>query len=157
MEILVLCSGNIVRSPLAKGLLRKILDDIGVSDVVVASAGTLGIEGGAAHPEAVRLARERGFDLSRHRSRGVTAQGLQRADMIVVMEEAHARKVREIDPSAAGRTKLLTEFEAGREGASVYDVFDPIDGGREDFETCFRLIDRCIVNLAFELKYRHGP
>ena len=157
MEVLILCSGNIVRSPFAEGLLRKILGDIGVKDVLVSSAGTLGIEGQPADPESVRLARERGFDLRAHRSRGLQMRDVSRADLIVCMEASHARRVKQIDPSAASRVKLLTEFETESERAPSADVIDPIGGDREAFRSCFELIERCIVNLAFNLKYRYVP
>ena len=84
MEILFVCSGNIVRSPLAEGYLRKVFAEIGVEDVSVSSAGTLGIEGSPADAGAVALALERGFDIRRHRSRGIDPRELSRADLIVV-------------------------------------------------------------------------
>src|SRR5437867_11321018 len=156
MEILFVCSGNIVRSPLAHGLMAKVLNDIGVKNIAVSSAGTLGIEGRPAHPEAVRLARKRGFDLRKHRSRGLSPRDLARADMILVMEDEHLRAVRELDPAAGARARLLTEFEAASRRKGAFGIIDPIDGPREGFEKCFEIIDRCVANLAFELKYHHG-
>lgn len=157
MEVLFVCSGNIIRSPLAAGLLKKILADIGVKTVIVSSAGTLGLEGLPADREAIRIARERGYELREHRSRGLSARDVERADLILVMETSHLRTVGAIEPSAAPRTKLLTEFEAGGEGSEAFEVIDPIGGSRAVFLECFEVIDRCVVNLAFDLKYRHGP
>ena len=157
MEVLFVCSGNIVRSPLAEGLLRKILADIAVKGVVVASRGTLGIEGQPADPEAVRLARERGFELRTHRSRGLTEPDVSRADMIVVMEQAHLRALREIDPAAPGRARLLREFDPEHSATSPPDLGDPFGAGREALRSCYAILERCVINLAFHLKYRHGP
>ena len=154
MEVLFLCSGNIVRSPLAEGLLRKILSEIGVKNVIVSSAGTLGIRGQPASVEAVRIATQRGFDLRHHRSRGVTERLIRHADLIVVMERAHLRKVTEIDMLAVPRTHLLAEYEAGAERAAAFDVPDPIAGTPELNDRVFAIIDRCVVNLAFDLKYQ---
>ena len=155
MEILVVCSGNIIRSPLAAALLVKTLEEIGVKGIVVSSAGTLGIDGRSADPEAVRVARARGIDLRGHRSRPLTAREVARADLIVGMEEAHVRD-RRLDASAASRTAMLTEFDGSEKKSKGWDVIDPIGGPRDAFDTCFSVIERCVENLAFHLKYRHG-
>ena len=157
MEVLIVCSGNIIRSPLAAGLLVKTLDEIGVKGVIVSSAGTLGIDGHPADPEAVRIARGCGFDLRTHRSRPLTARDVARADLIVGMEEAHVRAIVGLDPSAASRASILTEFDGSEKKGKGWDIIDPIGGPRDAFETCFSVIERCVENLAFRLKYRHGP
>lgn len=157
MEVLCLCSGNIARSPLAEGLLRKILSDIGVKTVIVSSAGTLGITGHPASADAVRIAKQRGFDLRGHRSRAVTSMIVRRADLIVVMERAHLRVVTEIDMSAVPRTHLLTEYEVGTERAAAFDIPDPINGTPDVNDRVFAIIERCVVNLAFDLKYHNVP
>src|SRR5882672_8016968 len=100
-----------MRSPFAEGCLRKVLADIGVRGIEVSSAGTLGIEGSLADASARTIALDRGFDLQAHRSRGLTARDLARADLIVVMEEAHRTRVAELDAAAAGRTRLVREYE----------------------------------------------
>ena len=156
MEVLILCSGNIVRSALAEGFLRKILGDIGVKNVIVSSAGTLGITGQPASADAIRIAKQRGFDLKQHRSKALTDLLIRRADLIVVMERAHLRRVTEIDMSAVPRSHLLTEYEAGAEKASAFDIPDPIGGTPEVNDRCFAIIERCVVNLAFGLKHQNA-
>src|SRR5437867_6355873 len=121
MEILFVCSGNIVRSPLAEGYLRKVFAEIGVEDVSVSSAGTLGIEGSPADAGAVALALERGFDIRRHRSRGIDPRELSRADLIVVMERRHLEEIEEAGPSAATRVRMIREFETAEPRTRVED------------------------------------
>ena len=154
MEVLVVCSGNIVRSPFAEGVLRRVLAEKGVKTVIGGSAGTLGIEGAPADPVAVRLARERGFDLSAHRSRGLHVRDVGRADLIVCMEEHHASAVIQLDGAADPRTRLLSEFESVRNDAGGTGIDDPVGRTIEKYQACFRRIDRCVTNLAFDLKYR---
>jgi protein-tyrosine-phosphatase len=153
VEILFVCSGNIMRSPFAEGCLRKILDDIGVQGVEVTSAGTLGIDGSPADAAARTLALDRGFDLQTHRSRGLTARDLARADLVVVMEEAHKARVESLDATAAARTKLVREFEREGSARKVPDLDDPIGAPREEIVRCLEILDRCVQNLAFRLKH----
>jgi protein-tyrosine phosphatase len=156
MEILLVCSGNILRSPLAAGYLSKVLDEIGVRDVSVSSAGTLGIEGSPADAGAVTLALERGFDIQKHRSRGLSSRDLSRADLILVMERGHLERIEEMDASAVARSRLIREFETDDQPAHAEEVADPIGAGRQALVECFEVLERCILNLAFRLKYRHG-
>ncbi len=105
-HLLFVCSGNITRSPMAAALaeleaLRRAFD------VDVASAGTLGIEGQPAHPRMVAIARSRGLDLTRHRSRGLTADALAWADRVAVMEPEHASIASELAPECAGKLVQL--------------------------------------------------
>ena len=153
MEILFVCSGNILRSPFAEGCLRKVLEDIGHANVMIASAGTLGIQGCLADPAARTLALERGFDIQTHRSRGITAQDLERADLIVVMEQAHKNRIEALDPAAAARTRLVREYERDGQGAKVPDLTDPIGKPREEIVVILDLLERCVQNLAFRLKH----
>ena len=157
MEILLVCSGNILRSPLAEGYLRKVLDEIGVQDISLSSAGTLGIEGSPADAGAVKLALERGFDIQKHRSRGVTPRLLSRADLILVMEREHLEAIEEMDASTAARARMIREFETDEPRGDVEDLADPIGAGRKALVECFEILERCILNLAFRLKYRRGP
>jgi len=153
MEILFVCSGNILRSPFAEGSLRKVLGDIGHANVSIASAGTLGLNGYLADPAARTLALERGFDLQGHRSRGLTTEDLVRADLIVVMEQMHKDFVAALDVAAAARTRLVREYEKEGQGAKVPDLRDPIGKPRDEIVAILDLLERCVQNLAFRLKH----
>jgi protein-tyrosine phosphatase len=153
MEILFVCSGNILRSPFAEGCMRKVLEDIGHVNVTIASAGTLGLRGFQADAAARTLALERGFDIQGHRSRGITAQDLARADLVVVMEQAHKDRIAALDAAAAGRTRLIREYEKEGPTPQVPDLPDPIGKPREEIVAILELLERCVQNLAFRLKH----
>ena len=66
-EILVVCTGNVCRSPMAEGFLRAALDErLGEAAPVVSSAGTAGWDGSGAMEESIRSAEERGVDIRAH-------------------------------------------------------------------------------------------
>jgi protein-tyrosine phosphatase len=109
-EILVVCSGNICRSPIAEGLLRRALERrVGDDAPRVSSAGSIAADGGPATPSAVEAARELGIDIAGHRARRLSAS-LADADLIVCMAAEHRDAIAALAPSAADRTFTLKEL-----------------------------------------------
>jgi len=144
-DILVICSGNICRSPYAHGYLRMRLTQMGQQQVQVQSAGTLGIVGSPASSETVALAEEAGFDLGEHRSSAVTFDAVDEAGVILVMEEAHRRELTRLFPEGADHVRLLSEFHPSvNDPARAPDIFDPIGLPVEDYRRCFALVRDCI-------------
>ncbi|MGH2757775.1 MAG: hypothetical protein ACRDI3_08305 [Actinomycetota bacterium] len=109
MKILLVCTGNLCRSPMAEGILRHRLEERGC-DIEVGSVGTWASHGIPATDEAIETLRKRGIDLSSHRSRAVEAEELRSADLIVGMTSVHRREVVAIAPDVEGRFVLLKEL-----------------------------------------------
>jgi low molecular weight protein-tyrosine phosphatase len=106
--VLVVCTGNVCRSPIAEGLLRAAFAERMGPDVPeVASAGTMGWTGSGAHPSSIRAAGERAVDISGHRAREVSDEDVARADLIVAMAPEHARA---FAGEAGSRTFTLKEL-----------------------------------------------
>jgi protein-tyrosine phosphatase len=110
-EILVVCTANRVRSPMAAAMLARACADSGVP-VGISSAGLL--RGGhPADPTAVVVAQERGLDLRDHVSREVRPDLLQASDLVIVMTRDHLRQLAVLEPSAFVRTFTLPELARG--------------------------------------------
>jgi protein-tyrosine phosphatase len=107
-DVLILCTANICRSPMAEGLLRHRLDRLGVP-ARVHSAGRL-YEGEPVSTGSVDALRARGLDITAHRSRRTTAALLQGADLVLAMERAHVREAVALEPSVWPRTFTLKEL-----------------------------------------------
>jgi tRNA threonylcarbamoyl adenosine modification protein (Sua5/YciO/YrdC/YwlC family) len=107
-RVLFVCSGNTCRSPMAEHLLRHALADlITTGRLEIASAGTLGLTGGDATPEVYQVLQEIGIVLAHHTRTPLTADNVQQADLILVMEPHHLDAVR--DKGGEDRAAHLAE------------------------------------------------
>jgi protein-tyrosine phosphatase len=133
-RILMVCVGNICRSPMAEALLRQRLAARGVQ-ATVESAGIAALVGHPADPMAQELMRERGLDITGHRARQLTLPLLKAFEVALVMEAGQQREVESMLPAARGRVHPL-----GRWGG--FDVPDPYRRDRAAFERALALIER---------------
>ena len=138
--VLVVCHGNICRSPYAAAVARRLFPP----DVVVESAGFIGPDR-PSPPEALAVAAERGLDLTPHRSRSLTPDALRAADVVVVMDADQRRRiVREHDARAA----LVVLGDLDPEPISRRAIPDPENQPTDAFRSCYDRIDRCVRELA---------
>jgi len=108
--ILLVCTGNICRSPMAEGLLRQFLAERGVDEIVVESAGVSGWEGSTATADAVRAVRELGIDIARHEARRLSQSQVESADLVVALAAEHRDAVVRVHPPAEPKTFTLKEL-----------------------------------------------
>ena len=121
-QMLVICTANRCRSPLAEVIIRDAFERRGV----VASVGSAGVLPGGhpAEPGSQWAARHLGFDLSTHSSRQVTAAMIDAADIVVTMEASHVLDLVSVTPGCRSRTLTLRELALRAEDDSGTDVFD---------------------------------
>jgi protein-tyrosine phosphatase len=135
-RVLILCAGNVCRSPMAEAELAHRLATRRF-ETVVESAGISALVGSPAEPIAQELMLERGIDLSRHRARQVTPDMIRSAELVLVMDEEQQRAAELLLPSARGRVHRL-----GRWGG--FDIPDPYRRDRATFARSLALIVRGI-------------
>jgi protein-tyrosine phosphatase len=127
--ILVACTANICRSPMAAAILRRRIAELGLEEQIeVRSAGVWAQDGYEASANAVATLAARGMDLSEHRSRLLTPALLGEADLVLVMEEAHRRSLFYLAPQHLSKVYLLTEM-SGKHA----DIADPFGGSAEGY------------------------
>lgn len=112
LSVLVVCTGNICRSPIAEGLFRDRGTALAGEDLEVRSAGTWAGRRNPAMPEAVRAAAELGSDVAGHRSQRVTPTLAGAADLVITMTEEQRDEVIREAPGAARHTFTLKELAA---------------------------------------------
>ena len=149
-HVLLVCTGNICRSPLAEEMLKRTLKERGIDGVSVTSAGTGAWDGAPASEGAYLVGLERGLDLSGHRARLLTRELVDQADLILTMARHHRARVDEL--GGDGRVFVLGEY-AGREGDGA-EVSDPFGGDLDVYRnTCVELealIGTTVERLATE-------
>ena len=129
--ILVVCTGNICRSPIGEHLLRGLL-----SNKIVDSAGTNALVGHAADPSASKIASRHGLCLDGHKGKQFTSSLGRRYDLILVMEKSHIDHIGRIAPEVRGKTMLFGYWLGNRE------IPDPYRKIEEAFSSVYDLIEQ---------------
>lgn len=143
-SILVVCKGNICRSPLAEAYLKYLVEKHGLP-TAVQSAGLETSFGKPAHHFAQAVGTEGGLVMGKHTTQPLHKDQVERADMILVMEWKQRSRVIKLYPQARQKVFLLRQFY----DQSVREVADPYSGTLEDFQTCYSMIKRaCDVLVA---------
>jgi protein-tyrosine phosphatase len=141
VRVLLVCLGNICRSPTAEGVLRLRAEKSGWGRVFeFDSAGTAAYHlGKAPDARSQRHARERGYDLSGLRARQITADDLDSFDYVLAMDSENLANIKALRPEPAkAKIALLLDYHTGKKGG---DVPDPYYGGPEQFETVLDLVE----------------
>jgi len=152
LRVLMVCSGNICRSPTAEGVLRAKLQAAGLGDrIEVDSAGTHGFHvKEPPDPRAQALASRRGYDLSKLRARRVTGEDFVHFQRILAMDEGHLRWLQEAaPPDARARVELLMAHATTHRDRR--EVPDPYYGSERDFELVLDLVEDACEGLVRDL------
>ena len=146
-RILLVCTGNICRSPLAEALLTHALRERGAAEVSVTSAGTGAWDGAPASEGAYLVGLERGLDLSGHRARLLTREVVESADLVLTMARHHRARVQEL--GGEGRVFVLGEY-AGR-ASDEAEVSDPFGGDLDVYRQTCEELEQLVAAVAERL------
>jgi len=133
--VLLVCVGNICRSPMAEALLIDRLSDSNYSRINITSAGVGALVGHEADATAKELMTEKNIDVSAHRARQLNTELISEYDLILVMEKSHINAVHNMAPSSKGKVHLLGKW-------SDFEISDPYMQPRREFEVALELIER---------------
>jgi protein-tyrosine phosphatase len=150
-SVLMVCMGNICRSPTAEGVLRQFVREAGLEGAVhVDSAGTLDYHVGSPPDErSCAHARRRGYDLSRLRARQVEALDFERFDLILAMDWQNLEELRvACPPQHRHKLRRLMEFAPPGMGEVVPD---PYYGNRKGFERVLDHVEQACRGLLIHL------
>lgn len=138
-RILIVCIGNICRSPTAEFLFRQALAG---RDIEWGSAGLGALVGKPMDPLALDLLAQHGVDGSAHRGRQLVPTLLRDADLVLAMEKSHIASMKRMAPEASGKIMLLDKWGMGA------DIPDPFRQQRIAFEHVYDLIERSVAGWA---------
>jgi protein-tyrosine phosphatase len=143
-HILIVCAGNICRSPVAEALLRVQLAAAG-RDTELKSAGLVAELGRPADAMTAAVARRHGLDLSAHRSRPLEPEMIRAADLVLTMEQGQRGQMLALAPLAAGKLYLLGHWTGG-------EIPDPYLGDWADYERAYLQIAEAVAAWLPRLK-----
>ena len=141
-RVLIVCVGNICRSPIAENLLRGVLTH---SDIEVSSAGLAALVGEPLEPTARALLEAHGHVPDKHHATQLARRAISAADLILVMERKHVSGVLNIVPEARGKVLMLGKWQNDRE------IRDPYRRGKPAFVHAYALIEEAVNAWAQRL------
>jgi len=147
IRVLMVCLGNICRSPLAEGILAAKVSD---REILVDSAGTAGYHiGKPPDPRSIEIAAKHGIDISHQRCRRFSSADFVKYDYIFAMDRENLMNLQDLarDPRDFKKLSLLP----GEAGMDAEEVPDPYYGGVQGFLEVYRMIDRATDRLLATL------
>ncbi len=130
-SILVVCTGNICRSPIGERILQKVLPEKRIS-----SAGVGALVDNPADPSAIQIAEKHGVSLKGHKGVQFTPELGRKYDLILVMDKKHLDKITHMAPEVRGKTMLLGHWLGQKE------IPDPYRQSLDAFEFVYQLIEQ---------------
>lgn len=151
-KILVICTGNACRSPMAEGFLKKYLKPEGGFEI--SSAGVAAVAGAHASPFAVEVMKQEGIDISSHSTRPFSSDTAKAADVILAMTNAHKDFVISAVPEIKDKVFLYKEF-AGTDDKDT-EIADPIGRPIPVYRELCNTIKDLTQNIAIKIKESTG-
>jgi len=146
-KLIFVCTGNTCRSPMAEGLLKHLLGpDCGWE---ISSAGVCAANGVPASSGAIGAMREAGINIATHRSRHLSAEMIESADLLVTMTRGHRDAILSIAPQSAGKVFLLKSFGIAQCPA---DIYDPVGEALDVYRRVRDEIDAALPDLILYMK-----
>ena len=142
-HILVVCVGNICRSPMAEALLKRALR--GQDGITVESAGLGALVGHPAADYSIELMDEIGIDIKDHRARQIHPDMVREADLVLVMEAGHKRAIDDADATARGKVYRLCEWQDR-------DIDDPYRQSKAAFADALEDIEEGVASWVEKIR-----
>lgn len=149
-KVLLVCTGNTCRSPMAEGILKKLLKEKDIKGIEVNSAGVSALDGYPAAPFAIEATKIWDIDLNEHFSRRLTQSMLKEADLILVMSPEHLRHIAKMDKKSLEKSYLLKAFPQKNNNDNLA-IEDPIGHPLEDYNQCFLELDEELRRILPEI------
>jgi protein-tyrosine phosphatase len=151
MKILLVCLGNICRSPMAEGLLRDMAKARGF-DIVTDSAGTIGTHSDEPpDPRAQAAMRQHGHDISDLRARKFSPTDFERFDLLLAMDDNNLRDIRKLAPAPVltGKARTMMSYATHR---TEREVPDPYWGDASDYANVYALLSDALEGLLDDVE-----
>ncbi|CAL2076300.1 low molecular weight protein-tyrosine-phosphatase [Tenacibaculum sp. 190524A05c] len=149
MRVLMVCLGNICRSPLAEGILRsKVFSD----SILVDSAGTSGFhQGELPDPRSIAIAKVKGIDITDQRSRKFVVEDFDNFDLIYAMDQSNFNNILDLARNSEDESKVKMILNESNPNQNL-NVPDPYYGGDQGFENVYNMLDEACDVIASKIQ-----
>ncbi|CAL2083531.1 low molecular weight protein-tyrosine-phosphatase [Tenacibaculum sp. 190524A05c] len=149
MRVLMVCLGNICRSPLAEGILRsKVFSD----SIFVDSAGTSGFhQGELPDPRSIAIAKVKGIDITYQRSRKFVVEDFDNFDLIYAMDQSNFNNILDLARNGEDESKVKMILNESNPNQNL-NVPDPYYGGDQGFENVYNMLDEACDVIASKIQ-----
>ncbi len=157
LTVLLVCTGNTCRSPMAEAILRRLLSERFAKQfaegqpppAVAISAGLSAFPGGPASAEAISVMKQRGLSLVHHQSRALSDRLIMQADLVLTMTKSHRNAIVQRWPELSSKTHLLSNNQG--------DVSDPFGGSEAVYAACAVQIEQYLRGWVDQIEEEWFP
>lgn len=143
MKVMFICTGNICRSAMAEGMLKKMLEDINRNDIEVYSCGIYADTGDYATYNAIEAMRQYDIDIKNHKATNIRESNIKEMDIILCATESHKQNVIYIYPELKDKVFTMKEYANLDNDKSDMDIKDPWGYDMQIYINCAKEIYEC--------------
>ncbi len=153
--VLFLCTGDTCRGPMAQGYMKKAMEERGIKDIEIKTAGIMTSHGLIPTQEATLVMRNADVDINGHRSAVLTEVLIRKADLILGMSPLQTQYAKRLSEEAIGKTYLLKEY--AESDLKNYQINDPMGATLEVYKRVYREMKLAIDKMLDTKEFFAGP
>lgn len=143
MKIMFICTGNICRSAMAEGMMKKLIKENNIK-VEVYSCGIYAETGNGPTYNAVEAAKEYGADISNHKATNIREANIEKMDVILCATTSHKQSVLYLHPNLKGKVYTMKEYAKLDKNGQDMDIKDPWGYDMDVYKNCAKEIKECL-------------
>ena len=148
MKIMFICTGNICRSAMAEGMMKKLVNEKNIKDIEICSCGIYAETGDYSTYNAIEAAKLYGADISNHKSANIRNSNITEMDVILCATNSHKQNVLFLYPNLNGKVFTMKEYAGLDKNSNDMDINDPWGYDLNVYYNCAKEIEECLEKIV---------